>query len=96
MIKLKIDDPLDASPVHGFCGAWGVLAVGLFDKTDGVFYGGNGKLLGWQILGIFVIFTWTTSLCSILFLLLKIAKQLRISEYDEIRGLDSKYHGGSA
>lgn len=37
LIKLKIDDPLDASPVHGFCGAWGVLALGFFDTESGAF-----------------------------------------------------------
>ena len=34
--KLKIDDPVDASPVHGFCGIWGVLACGFFDWGKGV------------------------------------------------------------
>eukprot|EP00438_Fugacium_kawagutii_P034068 Skav205989 [mRNA] locus=scaffold2084:42327:45402:+ [translate_table: standard] len=42
--KLKIDDPVDAVPVHGFCGAWGVLACGLFDWGKGVdtFHGWSG------------------------------------------------------
>eukprot|EP00438_Fugacium_kawagutii_P009461 Skav202072 [mRNA] locus=scaffold1138:758631:772677:- [translate_table: standard] len=42
--KLKIDDPVDASPVHGFCGAWGVVAAGLFDWGKGIdhFHGWSG------------------------------------------------------
>ena len=60
--KLRIDDPLDASPVHFFAGAWGVVAAGLFatefNTTSaygtspddyGAFYGGGGKQLGIQV-----------------------------------------------
>ena len=36
--KLRIDDPIDAFPVHGACGAWGTIAVGFFDETKGIFY----------------------------------------------------------
>lgn len=39
--KLKIDDPLEASQIHAFCGCWGSLTVGIFDKDVGVIYNGN-------------------------------------------------------
>ena len=41
MIKFKIDDPVEASQVHGFCGLWGVIAVGFFDKTTGLINTGD-------------------------------------------------------
>jgi len=41
MIRFEIDDPLDVSEIHGFCGIWSILAVGLFDTELGLFYGGN-------------------------------------------------------
>ena len=61
LLRLQIDDPLEAFPMHGACGAWGCLMVGLFATEGhvafayslteyGVFYGGSGKLLGNQIL----------------------------------------------
>lgn len=48
MAKLKIDDPLEASQVHGFCGIWGVIALAFFKADEGIFYGGekSGRLLG--------------------------------------------------
>jgi Amt family ammonium transporter len=46
LIKLRIDDPLDASPVHGGCGFLGVICVGLFDRKVGLFYTGSGHSLG--------------------------------------------------
>ena len=61
LLKLRIDDPLEAFPVHGACGMWGVLAVGLFAKEKylgdndndryGALMGGNGRLFGVQLLG---------------------------------------------
>lgn len=44
--KLKIDDPLDAFPMHGGCGILGVLAVGFIDQDKGILYGDNGRQLG--------------------------------------------------
>jgi Amt family ammonium transporter len=46
LIKLKIDDPLEATQIHGFGGMFGVLVVGFFDRDDGLFYGDNGRQLG--------------------------------------------------
>merc|ERR1712241_713889 len=59
---LKLDDVVDAVPVHGACGLWGLLALGFFGNPDegiggnGIFYGGNQ--LGTQIFGGFVIIVW--------------------------------------
>jgi len=42
-----IDDPLDAAPMHFGCGVWGTLATGFFDRTGGLFYKGDGVMLGY-------------------------------------------------
>jgi ammonium transporter, Amt family len=39
--KIEVDDPIEASQIHGFCGFWGVCAVGLFDKDKGLFFSGS-------------------------------------------------------
>lgn len=49
---LKVDDPVGACSVHGVCGCFGTLAVGLFDYTDGLFYGGGVHHLLIQLLGV--------------------------------------------
>mmetsp|Transcript_12480 Transcript_12480/g.16999 ORF Transcript_12480/g.16999 Transcript_12480/m.16999 type:complete len:497 (+) Transcript_12480:163-1653(+) len=109
LLKLKIDDPLSASPMHGFCGMWGVLYVGLMAKEEyvkqaygdtrgkyGAFYGGGGELLGCQIVGIICIATWTCCLIGPFFYALKMAGQLRVPKEEEMMGLDVSHHGGSA
>lgn len=106
--KLRIDDPLDASPVHFFSGFWGVVSVGFFAtpanvlnvygrKTDvGLLYGGDGQQLGIQALGAVVIALWTCSTSIVLFLMLKIMGILRVPQEEEITGLDISHHGGAA
>lgn len=84
--KLHIDDPVGAVAVHFANGIWGTLAVGLFACSDfqeggaglitdksalGLFYGGNGYLLGIQLAGIAAILAWTTVCMLILFYLMK-------------------------
>ena len=44
--KLKIDDPSEAFPIHGPCGAWGIFCCGIFDLQNGVIYGNNGRQIG--------------------------------------------------
>ena len=46
LYKFRIDDPVEAVQVHGFCGAWGVLAVAIFDLDRGVIFSGNIRFLG--------------------------------------------------
>merc|ERR1712224_844098 len=58
MQKVKIDDPLDAFAVHGACGLWGVLTVGIFGEGQGLFYGGDQ--IGIQFVGAFFIALWVT------------------------------------
>jgi Amt family ammonium transporter len=109
--KLKIDDPLDASSVHGACGAWGVIAAGLFAKQKyvlndygaeggaddyGALYGGGGKQLGNQIAGVVAIIAWVGFTSSVLFGVLKYAGMLRVPVEEEEVGLDTSHHGGNA
>merc|ERR1719282_1571734 len=111
LLKLRIDDPLEAAPLHGFTGAWGVLFAGLMAKPSyvlevygrdgigGAFYaasGGTGKLLGANIVGILAIFAWTCATVGAVFMGLKSANLLRISVEEEEAGIDISHHGGSA
>ena len=96
---LHIDDPVGAISVHGVCGAWGTLSVGLFaDGVNdasivGLFYGGGGTQLGIQLLGVAAVFVWVVLLSGILFGSLKAIKMLRVDEKEELMGLDIGEHG---
>jgi len=109
LLKLKIDDPLEACPMHGFCGALGVIFVGLMAKEEyvlqtygrasspyGLFYGGGGNLLACQIVGVIVIVVWTCTLLGLFFMAFKAIGMLRTSAEEEMLGLDESKHGGSA
>ena len=96
IVKIKIDDPLDAFPVHGCCGIWGLLSVSLFSTKNNIKNAGynnilsnssRGYLLLLQLFGIFIILLWIIILCGLMFYILKITK-LRISDKEEIIGLD--------
>ena len=98
---LKIDDPVGAIGVHGFCGATGTLLTGLFARylTDdngnplGLFYGGGFQFLGTQALGVVSVFAWVGVTMTIVFLVIKKTVGLRASREEEIRGLDITEHG---
>ena len=92
-IKLHIDDPVGAFSVHGVCGIWGTIAVGLFAYDGGVFYGGGFDLLIIQIIGIVSIIAWTVVTMTALFFIIKRTIGLRVSAEEEIAGLDSCEHG---
>jgi len=93
---LKIDDPVGAIAVHGICGIWGTLAVGLFDVQNGLFYGGGASLLGVQSLGVIAVIAWTTiSLGGFLFIVTRISS-IRVSQEEELSGLDFAEHGSNA
>lgn len=108
LYKLKVDDPVDAIALHGCTGAWGLLVVGLLaddkyvgqvynDNVDhGIFYGGEGKLLGAEIVGIVVIFLWVMATQGTLFFILSKVGFLRAAAEEEMLGLDASEHGGSA
>ena len=92
----KIDDPVGAISVHGVCGAFGTLMVGLFAVDGGLFYGGGLAQLGVQALGVVSVFGWTTITALILFGLIKVTIGLRVSQKEEIEGLDIHEHGSNA
>lgn len=99
--KLHVDDPVGAVAVHFCNGIWGTIAVGLFATTSapgndtfvGLFYGGGFELLGKQLLGILAVCGWTAVTITITFLIIKAIFGLRVSEEEEIVGLDSCEHG---
>ena len=99
--KLHIDDPVGAVAVHFLNGIWGTLAVGLFATTSapgndtftGLFYGGGIDLLLTQIVGVLSVCAWTAVTITITFLAIKKIFGLRVSEEEEIVGLDSCEHG---
>ena len=95
--SLKIDDPVGAFSVHGTCGIWGTLAVGIFNQEKGLFYGGGFAQLGAQIVGVLAygIFAAVTSwiLWSIIGALFG---GIRVTEQEEIEGLDLGEHGMEA
>lgn len=100
MLKLRIDDPLDAVAVHFGCGAWGVLSVGFFATETsttlvygyandwGVFYGGKGYQLGMQVLGVVMIAAWSISLSAVVFYALNKLCWMRVPREVENQGLD--------
>ncbi len=97
--RLQIDDPVGAIPVHGICGVWGTLAVGLFGQeilgapTDGLFYGGGFGSLGIQSLGVVACLGATAMSMWIVFRAIDAAVGLRVSHDVELRGLDTEEHG---
>ena len=95
-VKAKIDDPVGAISVHGIGGIWGTLAVGLFDTTNGAFYGGGVGILGVQIVGIVAIIAWTSLTVGGSLLVIRAFSTLRVSKEAEIVGLDFYEHGTQA
>ncbi|MAZ27078.1 MAG: ammonium transporter [Cytophagaceae bacterium] len=94
--KLKVDDPVGAVSVHGVCGALGTLLVGLFAVDGGLFYGGGAGQLGVQAAGVFGIGAWAMVTSFIVLFILKKTVGLRVSEKEEVEGLDDHEHGASA
>jgi Amt family ammonium transporter len=96
MELLKIDDPVGAFPVHGINGIFGTLAVGLFAKDVGLFYGGGADQLGTQLLGIFAATAYVFPVSLVMFYLIKQFAGLRVDETIEKAGIDGFYHGVSS
>ena len=94
--SIKIDDPVGATSVHLVCGIWGTLAVGLFDTTSGLFFGGGFGQLGAQIIGILSIGGFTVLLSTIFWLALKATVGIRVHPEQEYEGLDIAEHGMEA
>ena len=99
--KLHIDDPVGAVAVHMMNGIWGTIATGLFatttapgnDTLTGLFYGGGFDLLIKQCVGVLTVGAWTAVCMTVVFLLIKAIFGLRVSEEEEIEGLDLTEHG---
>ncbi|MDW5550859.1 ammonium transporter [Methanosarcina sp.] len=106
--KLKLDDPVGAIAVHGYCGSWGLISVGLFSigigngiladasyaaQAPGLFYGGGISLLLIQLVSVLVTMIWGFGLSYIIFKILDAVIGLRVSEEEEIAGLDISEHG---
>ena len=91
--KFHIDDPVGAVAVHCANGIWGTLAVGLLDRTDGVFYSGDFRLMALQCIGVLSVAAWTVVTMTITFLAIKKFHGLRVTAAEEIGGLDSYEHG---
>jgi len=94
--RIKIDDVVDAFPVHGACGCWGVLATGLFGDPalgfggNGVFHGGDQ--LGTQIVSVLIIAAWSGGLSCLIFIPLKLVGALRLSDHFQLKGADEMEH----
>jgi len=93
---LKVDDPVGAVSVHGVNGLWGTLSYGLFALDGGLFYGGGFKQLGIQLLGAGTAFVWAFGIGLIMFGLIKATVGLRVTEEEELKGLDIGEHGMEA
>ena len=109
---LRIDDPIGAVPVHGICGIWGTLSLGLFAAgkygstgpfapdhsapLTGLFYGGGMTLLKAQAVGSAIITLATFGVAMVVMLLVNSMGLLRISAEGEAEGLDLHEHGISA
>ncbi len=100
---LKIDDPVGAISVHGVCGAWGTLSLGLFSTGTGeaspfpgLFMGGDAKQLIGQAVGVLAAFGWAVGCGAVLFTTLKMTVGLRVTPEEEAEGLDRGEHGNEA
>ena len=98
--KLKVDDPVGAVGVHCINGALGTVLVGLFAYYDGtevaangLLYGGGAGLLVTQIMGVAAVAVWVGVTITIVFQIIKHTIGLRVSEAEEIMGLDKPEHG---
>ena len=100
--KLGYDDSLDVVGIHGLGGTWGALATGLFASTavnphgaDGLFFGNPGQL--WpQFLSVVITWAFAFVMSVVILKILDLAIGLRVSEEDEVRGLDITQHSETA
>ena len=98
---LRVDDPVGAVAVHMINGIWGTIATGLFATTSapgndtviGLFYGGGFRQLGIQLIGFAAVASWTAVTITLAYLGIRASVGLRVTEEEEIVGLDSTEHG---
>ena len=99
--RIHVDDPVGAISVHGVCGAFGTICVGLFATQDspdgfwkqGLLYGGGADQLISQVIGVAAIAAFVALTAGLLFLLIKVTVGLRVSQEEEVAGLDVLEHG---
>ena len=95
--KLKIDDAIGASSVHGVVGIWGTIVIGLWGIDSeggiGIFNGGGYEQLVSQLIGASAYTLWAATFAFIFFWILKKAVGLRVTKEEEIEGLDIAEHG---
>ena len=98
--KLKIDDAIGAASVHGVVGFWGTIVIGLWgidgDSPIGLFNGGGSAQLVSQLTGGLAYAVWAVVLSFIVFGILKKTVGLRVTEEEEVAGLDISEHGSIA
>ncbi|WP_048149258.1 ammonium transporter [Methanolacinia paynteri] len=98
--KLKIDDPVGAISVHGTNGIWGILALGLladgtYGGVTGLLYGDAGFMMA-QIISAVTVFVWAFGMGAIMFYILKKTIGIRVTDREQIEGLDIGEHGMTA
>lgn len=89
--RMHIDDPVGAVSVHGVCGAWGTIAAGLFNIG-----GTTAAIMTTQIIGVVAAFAWAFGTAFILFTVIKKTMGLRITEEEELEGVDIAEHAAHA
>jgi len=102
--SIRIDDPVGAISVHGVCGIWGTLSIGLFARYDdaflgaenvGLFYGGGASQLAVQAVMVLIVVAWVGATSFALFKVLDMTIGLRVDEEEEVTGLDVAEHGSA-
>ena len=95
--KLKIDDAIGASSVHGVVGIWGTIVIGLWGIDSeggiGIFNGGGYEQLVSQLIGASAYTLWAATFAFMFFWILKKTVGLRVTKEEEIEGLDIAEHG---
>ncbi|MGH9178826.1 MAG: ammonium transporter [Acidimicrobiales bacterium] len=97
--RVKVDDPVGAISVHGVCGAFGTICVGLFatETTDfwkqGLFYGGGADQLVTQVIGVAAVGVFVAVAAAVLFSVIRATVGLRVPQEEELSGLDIPEHG---
>jgi Amt family ammonium transporter len=104
--SLKIDDPVGAFSVHGACGIWGTIAIGLFAQPElafgyfagkgGLLAGGGFEMLITQVIGSLSVIAATAVMAYIMFSALKAFNLLRVHPAADKLGIDAFEHGVSA
>ena len=98
--RIKIDDPVGAIAAHGFTGAWGTIAVGLFAQEEfgginGLLFGGGAGQLGAQFIGVIAAFVFVFGTSLAVFKLIDLTIGMRASDEEQKIGLDVTEHSAS-